>query len=253
MCVQGQGPPGEPRCRRASGGCGRSGQCPVPGCIRAGGLSPVLSPLQRDCHNYIKMLLQLNSTHLYTCGTCAFSPACAYIVSTGSGVGGPAGGAAPPPPSGPCSGGPGCWGRCWQCCQLTARSRYRTCNTSAWSGTRWERCCWRMGRDAALLTPSTGPRPSWSVRHAAPGPSPSLQRPSCSARLNWGQAGTDSGGGAGLCRVACAGSQRERLFGRRRALRRDCQQLPGQRADHLPQPGEPHRPQDRELPQLAAG
>ncbi|XP_059570460.1 semaphorin-4B isoform X2 [Alligator mississippiensis] len=34
---------------------------------------------QRDCHNYIKMLLQLNSTHLYTCGTCAFSPACAYM------------------------------------------------------------------------------------------------------------------------------------------------------------------------------
>ncbi|NXE16212.1 SEM4B protein, partial [Lophotis ruficrista] len=34
---------------------------------------------QRDCHNYIKMLLQLNSTHLYTCGTCAFSPSCAYI------------------------------------------------------------------------------------------------------------------------------------------------------------------------------
>ncbi|XP_030313206.1 semaphorin-4B [Calypte anna] len=34
---------------------------------------------QRDCHNYVKMLLQLNSTHLYTCGTCAFSPACTYI------------------------------------------------------------------------------------------------------------------------------------------------------------------------------
>ncbi|NXB89612.1 SEM4B protein, partial [Vidua chalybeata] len=34
---------------------------------------------QKDCHNYIKLLLQLNSTHLYTCGTCAFSPACAYI------------------------------------------------------------------------------------------------------------------------------------------------------------------------------
>ncbi|NWS14714.1 SEM4B protein, partial [Pachyramphus minor] len=34
---------------------------------------------QRDCHNYIKLLLRLNSTHLYTCGTCAFSPACAYI------------------------------------------------------------------------------------------------------------------------------------------------------------------------------
>ncbi|NXA36149.1 SEM4B protein, partial [Eudromia elegans] len=34
---------------------------------------------QRDCHNYIKMLLWLNSTHLYTCGTCAFSPVCAYV------------------------------------------------------------------------------------------------------------------------------------------------------------------------------
>nr|XP_008123388.1 PREDICTED: semaphorin-4B [Anolis carolinensis] len=34
---------------------------------------------QRDCHNYIKILLQLNETHLYTCGTSAFSPACAYI------------------------------------------------------------------------------------------------------------------------------------------------------------------------------
>uniref|UniRef100_A0A8C3NGS8 Uncharacterized protein n=1 Tax=Geospiza parvula TaxID=87175 RepID=A0A8C3NGS8_GEOPR len=31
-----------------------------------------------DCHNYIKLLLQLNSTHLYTCGTCAFSPACHF-------------------------------------------------------------------------------------------------------------------------------------------------------------------------------
>nr|XP_056721983.1 semaphorin-4B [Euleptes europaea] len=34
---------------------------------------------QRDCHNYIKILLQLNDTHLYTCGTSAFSPTCAYI------------------------------------------------------------------------------------------------------------------------------------------------------------------------------
>uniref|UniRef100_A0A8C3JNB8 Semaphorin 4B n=1 Tax=Calidris pygmaea TaxID=425635 RepID=A0A8C3JNB8_9CHAR len=47
--------------------------------FQPGGLSRVLSPPQRDCHNYIKMLLRLNSTHLYTCGTCAFSPACAYI------------------------------------------------------------------------------------------------------------------------------------------------------------------------------
>ncbi|XP_058011809.1 semaphorin-4B isoform X3 [Ahaetulla prasina] len=34
---------------------------------------------KRDCHNYIKVLLQLNETHLYTCGTSAFSPACTYI------------------------------------------------------------------------------------------------------------------------------------------------------------------------------
>ncbi|XP_062998835.1 semaphorin-4B [Elgaria multicarinata webbii] len=34
---------------------------------------------QRDCHNYIKILLQLNDTHLYTCGTSAFSPTCTYI------------------------------------------------------------------------------------------------------------------------------------------------------------------------------
>ncbi|KAM8973408.1 semaphorin-4B isoform 2-T2 [Pelodytes ibericus] len=34
---------------------------------------------QRDCQNYIKILLQLNSTHLYTCGTYAFSPTCSYI------------------------------------------------------------------------------------------------------------------------------------------------------------------------------
>lgn len=61
--------------------------------LQAWWLSPVL-PLQRDCHNYIKMLLQLNSTHLYTCGTCAFSPACAYIVSMG-GAGGPCGAASP--------------------------------------------------------------------------------------------------------------------------------------------------------------
>ncbi|KAI1235304.1 Semaphorin-4B, partial [Lamprotornis superbus] len=40
---------------------------------------PCAGWLWRDCHNYIKLLLQLNSTHLYTCGTCAFSPACAYI------------------------------------------------------------------------------------------------------------------------------------------------------------------------------
>ncbi|ELW62812.1 Semaphorin-4B [Tupaia chinensis] len=34
---------------------------------------------QRDCQNYIKILLPFNSTHLFTCGTSAFSPACTYI------------------------------------------------------------------------------------------------------------------------------------------------------------------------------
>ncbi|KAM5171355.1 semaphorin-4B [Mantella aurantiaca] len=34
---------------------------------------------QKDCQNYIKILLQLNGTHLYTCGTYAFSPNCTYI------------------------------------------------------------------------------------------------------------------------------------------------------------------------------
>ncbi|XP_051580584.1 sema domain, immunoglobulin domain (Ig), transmembrane domain (TM) and short cytoplasmic domain, (semaphorin) 4Ba [Myxocyprinus asiaticus] len=35
--------------------------------------------LQTDCFNYVKILLRLNSTHLYVCGTYAFSPICAYI------------------------------------------------------------------------------------------------------------------------------------------------------------------------------
>ncbi|OBS60697.1 hypothetical protein A6R68_08163 [Neotoma lepida] len=34
---------------------------------------------ERDCQNYIKILLPLNSSHLLTCGTAAFSPLCAYI------------------------------------------------------------------------------------------------------------------------------------------------------------------------------
>ncbi|KAM8783131.1 semaphorin-4B [Rhynchonycteris naso] len=34
---------------------------------------------QRDCQNYIKILLPLNSSYLFTCGTGAFSPLCTYI------------------------------------------------------------------------------------------------------------------------------------------------------------------------------
>ncbi|XP_077373762.1 sema domain, immunoglobulin domain (Ig), transmembrane domain (TM) and short cytoplasmic domain, (semaphorin) 4Ba [Festucalex cinctus] len=35
--------------------------------------------LQTDCFNYIKILLRANGTHLYVCGTYAFSPICAYV------------------------------------------------------------------------------------------------------------------------------------------------------------------------------
>ncbi|XP_028306943.1 sema domain, immunoglobulin domain (Ig), transmembrane domain (TM) and short cytoplasmic domain, (semaphorin) 4Ba [Gouania willdenowi] len=35
--------------------------------------------LLTDCFNYVKILLRVNSTHLYVCGTYAFSPVCAYI------------------------------------------------------------------------------------------------------------------------------------------------------------------------------
>ncbi|TRY95412.1 hypothetical protein DNTS_000416 [Danionella cerebrum] len=34
---------------------------------------------QTDCFNYIKILLRLNSTHMFACGTYAFSPVCSYI------------------------------------------------------------------------------------------------------------------------------------------------------------------------------
>ncbi|XP_032090093.1 semaphorin-4A [Thamnophis elegans] len=34
---------------------------------------------ETECFNFIRILVQLNETHLYTCGTCAFSPTCAFI------------------------------------------------------------------------------------------------------------------------------------------------------------------------------
>lgn len=39
-------------------------------------------PLQTECFNHVRFLQRLNSTHLYTCGTYAFHPLCATIVST---------------------------------------------------------------------------------------------------------------------------------------------------------------------------
>lgn len=37
---------------------------------------------QTECFNHIRLLQRFNSTHLYMCGTHAFSPLCAYIVSS---------------------------------------------------------------------------------------------------------------------------------------------------------------------------
>ncbi|KAH0623076.1 hypothetical protein JD844_031005 [Phrynosoma platyrhinos] len=36
---------------------------------------------QTDCFNYVRLLQAYNSSHMYTCGTYAFQPKCAYIVS----------------------------------------------------------------------------------------------------------------------------------------------------------------------------
>uniref|UniRef100_A0A8C3PMS4 Sema domain-containing protein n=1 Tax=Calidris pygmaea TaxID=425635 RepID=A0A8C3PMS4_9CHAR len=36
---------------------------------------------ETECFNFIRVLVALNQTHLYVCGTYAFSPACTYIVS----------------------------------------------------------------------------------------------------------------------------------------------------------------------------
>ncbi|XP_065149839.1 semaphorin-4A isoform X1 [Paramisgurnus dabryanus] len=37
--------------------------------------------LEADCHNFVRVLQVLNSTHMYACGTFAFNPRCIYINS----------------------------------------------------------------------------------------------------------------------------------------------------------------------------
>ncbi|KAK9957197.1 hypothetical protein ABG768_011461 [Culter alburnus] len=37
--------------------------------------------MKMDCHNFVRVLQELNSTHMYACGTYAFSPRCIYINS----------------------------------------------------------------------------------------------------------------------------------------------------------------------------
>ncbi|KAK2887227.1 hypothetical protein Q8A67_015455 [Cirrhinus molitorella] len=37
--------------------------------------------MKMDCHNFVRVLQVLNSTHMYACGTFAFSPRCIYIDS----------------------------------------------------------------------------------------------------------------------------------------------------------------------------
>lgn len=41
----------------------------------------ILCLSQAQCFNFIRVLVSVNATHLYSCGTFAFSPACAFIVS----------------------------------------------------------------------------------------------------------------------------------------------------------------------------
>uniref|UniRef100_A0A671NCX8 Semaphorin-4A-like n=1 Tax=Sinocyclocheilus anshuiensis TaxID=1608454 RepID=A0A671NCX8_9TELE len=41
--------------------------------------------MKMDCHNFVRVLQVLNSTHMYACGTFAFSPRCIYIPEEGRG------------------------------------------------------------------------------------------------------------------------------------------------------------------------
>uniref|UniRef100_A0A671TE83 Semaphorin-4G-like n=1 Tax=Sinocyclocheilus anshuiensis TaxID=1608454 RepID=A0A671TE83_9TELE len=50
--------------------------------ISSSSLQTTSSPLQTECYNHIRFLQRFNSTHLFTCGTHAFSPLCAYIFSS---------------------------------------------------------------------------------------------------------------------------------------------------------------------------
>lgn len=44
------------------------------------GLMPVfLSPFQKECNNFIRVLQPYNQTHLYICGTGAFHPICGFL------------------------------------------------------------------------------------------------------------------------------------------------------------------------------
>jgi len=61
---------------------------PVGGCRVPGELPPLSlarnacpPPPQTECFNHVRFLQRLNSTHLYACGTYAFHPLCAAIVS----------------------------------------------------------------------------------------------------------------------------------------------------------------------------
>lgn len=80
---------GLPQQSRALSPLGSGGQPVGPRCV-----GPVarhldsLSP-QTQCFNFIRVLVSLNATHLYACGTFAFSPACTFIVSHGTQRSGP--------------------------------------------------------------------------------------------------------------------------------------------------------------------
>lgn len=48
---------------------------------QAQGSYPPLPLPQTECFNHVRLLQRLNATHLYACGTHAFQPLCAAIVS----------------------------------------------------------------------------------------------------------------------------------------------------------------------------
>ncbi len=55
-----------------------------PECVTSSGLCLFLAvcrPLQVDCNNYIRLLEFLGDGRVYVCGTYAFDPQCAFLVS----------------------------------------------------------------------------------------------------------------------------------------------------------------------------